>query len=187
MGMQAFCSGQILSGVIKAIILAGISVLTGYLIIGLGSPIYLFLIGAFAIALVALSGGLADLGVGVLLGIFANWILFGYELIPQKYETLVFSNFKTAFENPPTSFGILISGWVFLFFLFIASLILTFIKPGPDIGTPIFFISLIVGIIVGVIFFFVFQDQSGSQLLRALAIYGGIIGFVGGLIPGPPI
>ena len=70
MGMQAFCSGQILSGVIKAIILAGISVLTGYLIIGLGNPIYLFLIGAFAIALVALSGGLADLGVGVMQVIF---------------------------------------------------------------------------------------------------------------------
>ena len=185
--MQAFCSGQILSGVIKAIILAGISLLTGYLIIGLGSPVYLILIGTFAIALVALSGGLTDLGVSVLLGIFANWILFGYELIPQKLETLVLSNFESAFENPPTSLGILIPCWVFLFFLLIASIILTFIKPGPDIGKPIFFISLVVGIIVGVIFLFVFQEQSGSQLLKALAIYGGIIGFIGGLIPGPPI
>lgn len=61
-------------------------------------------------------------------------------MLSPKFETLVAKNFEITFINPPNSLGSWIAAWVFLGMSFIASIFLTFVKPGPDIGVPLFFL-----------------------------------------------
>ena len=117
--MQSFCLGQVISGTVKGAILVGIGVLIGYLVIGLGSPFFLFLIGTFAISSIGIMGGLLDLAVGVVLGVLANWILIGLELVPPDFESRIIENFQLVFDQPPNSLGILLGGWIFVSLLFL--------------------------------------------------------------------
>jgi hypothetical protein len=132
-------------------------------------------------------GGLLDLAVGVVLGALANLILFGLELVPPAFESHIIENFQLVFDNPPNSLEILIGGWVFVSILFIAVVLLSFVKPGPDDGNGLLLISLVVGIVAGLIFYFVFRQEPDLWLIKSLGIYGGVMGFIGGILPGSPL
>ena len=185
--MQSFCLGQVISGAIKGAILTGISVLIGYLVIGLGAPFYLFLVAAFTISSIAIMGGFLDLAVGIVFGLIGNWIVFGMELIPDHFTTLILENLDLYLEDPPKSLGILLPGWVFVLVLFVSTVLLSFLKPGPDDENAFLFISLGVGIVAGLIFFIVYREQLDIQFVESLSLYGAVLGFIGGMLPGSPL
>lgn len=147
----------------------------------------MFLLGAFALSSIGIMGGLLDLAVGVVLGALANLIFFGLELVPPAFESRIIENFQLVFDNPPNSLGILVGGWIFVSILFIAVVLLSFVKPGPDDSNGFLLISLGVGIVAGLILFFVFRQEPDLQLIKTLGIYGGVMGFVGGMLPGSPL
>jgi hypothetical protein len=184
--MQSCCVGQIISGFIKAGLIAGISALIGYLLIGLGSNFLLLMLGLLSVSILAIEGGLFDLGIGFILGLLSNLIVHWFQLVPQGLESSILSNFNQLLENPPASLDLLIPAWIFIIIFSIGVIPISFIKPGADDENVLLFAGVAVGIIAGLVFYFIFRDQPGPELIKSLTIFGSVIGFIGGLIPGLP-
>jgi hypothetical protein len=180
--------GQVSSGLIKAAIIAAIAVAVGFCIISLGNGFFWFILGGIIVSAFAILGGILDLAVGLILDIMAYWVLVGLNLLPkEKLLSLLTKNLETVLENPQKGANILIPVGFFLAGLFIVVIILSFIKPGPGDGRVILAASLATGLVAGVILFLLHGRVPDLRLVKSISLFGGIVGFIGGMMPGPPL
>jgi hypothetical protein len=185
--MQAFCLGQIISGVIRGFIIALIGTAVGYLILGLGNGILWFLVGGMIVFAIAILGGVIDLVAGLFAGILLRWALLGLENPLEIFEALLSTNLEFTFDSPQKAAGVLLTTGVFILGVFIASILLSFIKPGSRDGNVELVVSIVIGLVAGGILFLIYGRVPSVQFVKTISILAGILGFVVGLKPGPPL
>ena len=184
--MQGFCLGQAISGAIKGVIVAAIAAVLGYLLLGIGGGFIWFLVLGIMVSCIAILGNVVQLVGGLVAGgllfLIASWA----NIPSEEFETLLSTNLAVALDDPQKAAGTIITAAIFIIGLFIMVILLYFILPGPEDENAMIIISLGIGVVAGLILFFIHGSHPDPQLVRSTTIFGGIVGFISGLLPGHP-